>query len=124
MPDVFVGTTSDFEEHNRRIVNAAGREIVVIRARNAFRAFTNMCLHMGGPVGEGVIMPKVEAVLDDQQRLMGETFSADKLHLVCPWHGWEYDIDTGRAIGNSTLQLERYETAVRGDDVYVVLPDA
>lgn len=69
-------------------------------------------------------MPKVEAVLDDQQRIMGETFSADKLHLVCPWHGWEYDIDTGRAIGNSTLQLERYETAVRGDDVYVVLPDA
>jgi nitrite reductase/ring-hydroxylating ferredoxin subunit len=76
---------------------------------------------MGGPVGEGMIIGKTEAVLDADRRVLEERFSETEIHLVCPWHGWEYDIRTGEFAGDRSLCLKRFETAVRGDQVYVVV---
>ena len=111
---------SDFEDERRKIVSANGRDIVIFRYKDRFYALDNTCLHAGGPVGEGLILGKVEAILSEDKRLLGERFSEDEIHIVCPWHGWEYDIETGRCAGDGRLRLRRYETIQRGDDIYVV----
>jgi nitrite reductase (NADH) small subunit len=120
MAEVLVGHASEFDEEHRKLVTVGGREVVVFKHREAFYAFENRCLHMGGPVGEGIILGKVEAVLADDGRLLGERFSEDEDHLVCPWHGWEYDIATGRCAGDRRRKLMKFETMQRGEDVYVL----
>jgi nitrite reductase/ring-hydroxylating ferredoxin subunit len=75
---------------------------------------------MGGPVGEGIILGKVEAVLDEQKRLVEERFSETELHLICPWHGWEYDVTTGVCAGDKRLRLKKYPVVERDGNVYVV----
>lgn len=114
-----VGTLDELTEDDRRIVTAAGKEIVVFRHRDDVYALSNTCLHQGGPVGEGPLLGKVEAVLGDDGSYLADRFSDDRTHLVCPWHGWEYDIRTGRCAALPRLRLERYETEVRGGEVYV-----
>jgi nitrite reductase/ring-hydroxylating ferredoxin subunit/multimeric flavodoxin WrbA len=49
--------------------------IAVFHHGGAFRAIADGCNHRGGPLSEG--------------RLTGE-------FVMCPWHGWEYSVVTGR----------------------------
>jgi len=119
--ELLAGRVSDFDDERRRVVSQDGREIVVFQRKGRFYALDNTCLHQGGPVGEGLLIGKVEAVLSDDKRFLGERFSEDEIHIVCPWHGWEYDIETGRCAGDRRRRLGRYETQQRGDEVYVMV---
>ena len=118
--EVRVGRTEDFVDGRRVMVQIGGREVFVFERDGRFHAFENVCRHMGGPVGEGVLIGKVEAVLGPNQELIRERFSTDEIHIVCPWHGWEYDIATGECAANRRIKLRRYEAVQRGEDVYVV----
>jgi nitrite reductase/ring-hydroxylating ferredoxin subunit len=40
---------------------------------------------------------------------------------VCPWHGYEYNVRTGRNSGHPNLRLRPVETVVRDGSVYVRL---
>lgn len=114
------GMKCDFDDGLRQVIEFAGREVVVFRRNDRYYAIDNTCLHSGGPVGEGVLIGKVEAIVHDDGTVAGERFSEDCIHLVCPWHGWEYNIETGEAAGDPRFKLRRYVTRVEGENVYVV----
>jgi nitrite reductase/ring-hydroxylating ferredoxin subunit len=120
MPKWFVGQQSDFGNDMRRIVRVDGDEVVVFRREDEYFAFNNWCLHMGGPVGEGHLMCKVEGVVSLDKSYKTDAYSNSAVVLVCPWHGWEYEIGTGRAVANPSLALKKYEVEVDGDSVYVI----
>lgn len=120
MAEHFVGTVGEIDTDNRKVLTVGEREIAVLKFRDRLYAFDNTCLHMGGPVGEGVILGKVESVIAEDRCWMGDQFSEEEIHLVCPWHGWEYDLETGAFAGDRNLRLRRYEVVQRGEDVYVI----
>lgn len=119
MAEVHVGRVEDFDDERRRKVRLDGAEIVVLRWRDEFYAFENICAHMGGPVGEGVIIGKVKAVLGEDQSYLGEYFDDEEPHLVCPWHGWEYKLRTGAFVVDERRRLRRFDVDVRDGGVYV-----
>ncbi|HMF67023.1 MAG TPA: Rieske (2Fe-2S) protein [Phyllobacterium sp.] len=121
MAEVFVCSTAELIEGNVRIVASGSREIGVIRQKGQCYAYLNRCPHQGGPVCEGVRMPKVETVLNDELQFFGHTFSEDVDHIVCPWHGYEYNLETGVCIGDAALRLKRYELVEREGGIYVVV---
>jgi nitrite reductase/ring-hydroxylating ferredoxin subunit len=43
------------------------------------------------------------------------------VNIVCPWHGYEFDLRTGRHPGNPSARLRRVEIRLRDGDVYVCL---
>lgn len=114
-----VGLASEFSDETRKVIEVNGMEIAIFRWNGQYYAFENFCLHMGGPVGEGVILGKVEAVLDENKCYLGERFSETEFHLVCPWHGYEYDIETGRFAGDRRRKLRKFEVQQRQEKVYV-----
>ena len=118
--EIRVGRVADFADGQRAMVEVDGREVFVFEREGRFHAFENVCPHMGGPVGEGILMGKVEAVLGENREVLRERFSTTEIHLVCPWHGWEYDIETGECAAFRRIRLHRYEAVQRGDEVYVV----
>jgi len=116
---ISIGKIADFEDGVRRMVQAGDIEIGVIRHGDEFYAYENRCLHQGGPVCEGRIMGKVEAVLDENRRMLGERFSSETQHLICPWHGYEYDLRTGECAADPTLKLRRFEVVDEQGELYV-----
>lgn len=120
MAEHLAGSVRDFENETRRVVSVGGRQVVVFKHRERFYALDNRCLHNGGPVGEGMLIGKVEAILGPDQSYLGERFSREETHLVCPWHGWEYDIETGRCAGDPSRGLRTYRTVQREEQVYVI----
>ena len=81
-------------------VQVAGQTIALANVGGAFYAINNTCLHRGGPLGEGQLEGKV---------------------VTCPWHGWQYDVTTGKTVQNPNAGVGCYATEVRGDEVYVNL---
>ena len=119
MADVRIGAATDFDDGDRRLVTVGGVDVMVFRHRERFYAFENRCRHSGGPVGEGVLIGKVEAILSADGEFVGERFSDDEVHLVCPWHGWEYEIETGACAGDPSLRLRRFDAFEREGSVFV-----
>lgn len=117
--EVFVGRVQDFTDGRRVMVTVGSREVFVFERDGRFHAFENVCRHMGGPVGEGMLVGKVEAVLDEDGALLRERFSTTEIHIACPWHGWEYDIETGVCAADPRIRLRRFDAITRGDEVYV-----
>lgn len=119
--ELAVGPAAEFGNLDRRIVLDDDRKIGVFRVNDRFVAYENTCRHQGGPVCEGKIVGKVEAVLEDDRNVVREKHSATTKHLACPWHGYEYNLETGEASGDPSLKLRQFEVVERDGMVYVVV---
>jgi nitrite reductase/ring-hydroxylating ferredoxin subunit len=119
MAEKLVGKISEFKDGDRRIVFVGDQEIGVFREHGTFYAYSNYCLHQGGPACEGLTIAKVEERLMPDMTSKGLYFSDTELHFVCPWHGYEYDIKTGECVSDRKLKLRKYEVIQKGDEVYV-----
>jgi nitrite reductase/ring-hydroxylating ferredoxin subunit len=119
MAEWFVAKAADFAEGERRIVTAGKREIGVFLKDGAYYAYSNVCLHQGGPACEGIMINNVVDVLAADRTYQGQIYG-EQLRFVCPWHGYEYDLKTGECIGDRKLKLRKFEVVKRGEDIYVV----
>lgn len=113
-----VAHVSQFEAGARRTIEADGREIVVINVDGSYYAVRNRCSHQGGPIGEG---PVTRTVFASPESGWDPRLGADGCVLRCPWHGMEYDLSTGAAIGNPTRRIRTYATRVNAEGVVEVL---
>jgi len=119
MAEWFVAKASELSDGDRRIVTAGRHEIGVFRSGGTYYAYSNQCLHQGGPACEGLLINRVVDVIAPDRTYQGQTFSED-LHFVCPWHGYEYEITTGECVGDRKLKLRKYDVVQRGEEIYVV----
>ena len=79
-----------------------GTSVVLVRVGEQVYALGETCAHQGGPLGEG-------------------TLSGTR--LVCPWHGWMYDVRTGVcALPTRGRPVPSYPARVDAGDVWVHLP--
>jgi len=91
---VIAGKAADFPVGEFKIVDLEGREIGITRLKNGtLRAVRNHCPHKGAPICKGIIggtWPPCEP---------GEMlFARDGEVLICPWHGYEFDLMTGEEL--------------------------
>ena len=75
--------------------------VAVFNADGQFFAMDGICPHAGGPLARGSIHGNV---------------------VTCPWHGWQFDIATGRHCLNPHLQHPAYAVSIDGHDLWVELP--
>jgi nitrite reductase/ring-hydroxylating ferredoxin subunit len=111
-----VAKVSEIGPGERKIVEVEGRSIGVFHLQGTFVAVLNVCPHQWGPVCRG--------------RLGGTTLPSPPGEfrwgregeiLACPWHGWEFDLLTGRALADRRRHLRLFPVAVEEDTVFIVL---
>jgi nitrite reductase (NADH) small subunit len=103
------------------LAEVAGRPVGVFRFRGRLYAFENRCVHQGGPVCLGEVIGRVVLPLAADGTAGRECLSEEEFHLICPWHGWAYDIETGECVGDRSLGLTRLRAVERDGDVFVVI---
>lgn len=119
MSEIFAARSEQLPEGGRVLVEHGAMTIGVIRAKGRLHAFLNICPHQGGPACEGLLIHKVEEIIAEDRTYQGMRFNEDELHIVCPWHGWEFNIETGRCAGDGKHALRRFEVVEKDDGVYV-----
>ena len=120
MNRVHVCTLDDLEEGERKTVETDRGAIVVFNHEGALYAVSNTCLHDGGPICRGSVHGALEREITPPGERDHEYFS-DRPAVACPWHGWEYYLDTGEHVGDDDLVLPTYEVVVDDGDVFVDL---
>ena len=107
-----VGRVGEIGPGDRRIVELEGRSIGVFNVKGTFYALRNACPHQSGPLCRGQVKGLLQAT--DQKHL---TLSREGEILRCPWHGWEFDLTTGRSIFNPhKVRVRSYPVTVEPDD--------
>ena len=97
-----VARSGDLEAGQCRVVRAEEQAIALFNVDGTFHAIDNTCLHAGGPLGEG--------------DLQGTT-------VICPWHGWGYDVTSGEATHDPDAKVSCFAVKVEGEDVLVEVPE-
>jgi nitrite reductase/ring-hydroxylating ferredoxin subunit len=115
------GETNDVPERGRLVIEAGGRTIGIYRLDGQLYAYENVCPHQGGPVCQGLLVPRVLELIDDGGVSRSNCFDEHSLHVVCPWHGFEFDIRTGRHAGGVGVALKAVEVSEQEGHVYVTL---
>src|SRR2546427_50148 len=92
------GGTAGVAPHHSELSLDAVLCPTLFNVEGRFFAVSNVCLHRGGPIGEGML---------------------DDAVVTCPNHGWEYDVRTGANVANPMARLRTFEVRIHGDDVLV-----
>ena len=92
-----VAEITDLKPGEGKVVQAGGCEIGLFNVDGKFCAIENACKHRGGPLGEGMLEGNV---------------------VTCPWHGWKYDVTTGKAT-MAPAEVAVFEVKIEGTAVMV-----
>ena len=87
-----VARADDVPEGGRLIVEVHGRSIGIFRLDGRFHALLNRCPHQGAELCRGDLVGLLESDGPGSYR-----FDPSHRMLVCPWHGWEFDVATGQS---------------------------
>jgi 3-phenylpropionate/trans-cinnamate dioxygenase ferredoxin subunit len=90
---VDVGAVADFEERRFRIVQAGRHVVGVLRWHDRFFAVHNRCPHQKGPLCLGIVSGRLSGSAPGSMEVDDE-----RPVVQCPWHGWEFDLEGGRAL--------------------------
>ena len=97
-----VGSAADLERVGRLVARVNGREIgVVAEPDGRLHGIRNRCPHHGGPLCLGRVGDRVEGEPGEYERTGRRT-------LRCPWHGWEFDLETGVCVDEPALRATVY----------------
>ena len=110
-----VGALAELERTGRVVAVVAGRSVGVVRAPDgSLHGVRDRCPHHGAPLCRGVV----------QRRTLGTPGRyelGDRLVLRCPWHGWEFDLETGTCPEDARMRVAVYPSRIVGDRVEVAL---
>jgi nitrite reductase/ring-hydroxylating ferredoxin subunit len=99
---VTVARVRDVRPGHVRPVRAEGRWYALANVDGAIYALDNNCPHNGGPLGRGTLRGR---------------------ELECPWHGWRWDVTSGRNCWPGTNWRARcVPVRVVGDRIELEVP--
>lgn len=119
MTEILVCKDGELGDGKVRIVTAGDIEIGVIHQGGKYFAYQNLCPHRGGPACEGLRLPKVEDVIAEDRTFAGQRFDESEMHIICPWHGYEFKLEDGVCVGDMRLRLQKFTVVARGGGIYV-----
>lgn len=113
-----VARASEIAVGGRKLVEVAGRAIVVFNVKGEFFALANRCPHKAGELVRGIITGFVTSSEPGcyAYERQGEV-------IRCPWHGWEFDIKTGKSwCDPRTMNARAYEVQLENGAALVEEP--
>jgi nitrite reductase/ring-hydroxylating ferredoxin subunit len=115
------GRSDTIPVNGRLVVDIGHTTVGIFRVNGRLVAYENTCPHMGGPVCQGLIIPAVRELINDKQVSTGYAFDESEMRIVCPWHGYEFSIETGSHPAKESIRLKRVAVEEDGGEVYVRL---
>lgn len=105
---------SELGPGERKLVEFDGISMGVFNVDGEYHALNNVCPHQLAPLCTGPVTGTTEAPE------VGEYEWVREGEIVrCPWHGWEFEIDSGESLFNPHIRARTFETDVEttGDEI-------
>ncbi|MEQ8763238.1 MAG: Rieske (2Fe-2S) protein [Planctomycetota bacterium] len=92
----------DIPEEGGKALKMGGRAIVLFRSGDQVHAFDDSCPHQDAPMSGGML---------------------EGNDVVCPWHGWRFDVETGHCDLIPEKRLVVHATEVEDGQVRITLSE-
>ena len=99
---VTVAALTDVPPGTGTTVDVNGIWIALCNVDGMLYAVDNTCPHAGGPLGEGKLKEGI---------------------IECPWHGWKFDLRTGRRVNNPNFTVACCDVRVVDGQIQIKLPE-
>ncbi len=93
-------------------VEAFGTTVAIFNVEGRLLAVSNHCPHHGGPLCHGRISGTALASRPQEYR-----YGREGRVLVCPWHGWEFDLERGQTIFDPSVRLRVYGARIDNGEI-------
>ena len=93
-----VADSADLSLPFLRKVNAGGKTVCLVNANQKLFATSATCPHAGADLSTGW---------------------CEKGKLICPFHRYQYDLETGRGASGQNDFVKTYKVEIRADGIYV-----
>jgi nitrite reductase/ring-hydroxylating ferredoxin subunit len=90
------------KEGEMRKVQIEGKTILLVKKEGQLFCLLNQCPHQGCSFEKGIL---------------------NEYTIICPCHGWRFDIRTGKCLGGRETTLPSYECKIKNDKVYIKLQE-
>jgi nitrite reductase/ring-hydroxylating ferredoxin subunit len=97
---VRIAGTGELKPGQGIVAEINGKTVALFNVDGSFHAIDNICVHRGGPLGEGEVEGSV---------------------VTCPWHGWQFNVSTGECLKNPAAKVTVYQVKIEGEDVKVLV---
>lgn len=115
-----VCSTDELPPGERKIITVGNRKVGVFNVDGEYRAILNTCPHQNGPLCEGNVLPKVSAKIPDTGKRPVQQFD-DSTVVKCPWHGWEFDLESGELLDDERIRLPVFDVSIEDETVYLTI---
>ncbi|MCG8586919.1 MAG: non-heme iron oxygenase ferredoxin subunit [Pirellulales bacterium] len=96
-----IAHVTELEPGEAKMIAVGDKTLALFNVDGTFYATDNACSHVGGPLSEGSLIGK---------------------EVTCPWHGAQFDVTSGKALGGPARgDAKCYPVSVDGDDILVEL---
>ena len=92
-----IAELDELAEGGVKTVTVENKSFALVHEQGKYTVLDHNCPHQGGPLGEGTV---------------------ENGYLRCPWHGWQFSIETGKT-PDETSHVRRFPCEVRRDGIYV-----
>ena len=93
-----VAKTADVPVGGSHVIRVNGRELALFNLRGEVYCIDNLCPHAMGPLADGWIEGDI---------------------VICPWHGWEFNIKTGDAAYGNEACVQTFPCRIDGDEILI-----
>jgi 3-phenylpropionate/trans-cinnamate dioxygenase ferredoxin subunit len=111
-----VAAVAELPEGERKIFEVDGRSIGVFNVKGRYVAVLNVCPHELAPVCQGRVggttLPSPPGTY---------CWGREGEILACPWHGWEFDLLTGKALADDKKRLRLYPVSIEDGAIFVLM---
>ena len=98
---VKLATLDELPPGSSKEVEHEGRIYALFHVDGVISAIDGICPHQGGPLADGAFSGGI---------------------VTCPWHGWQFELGSGRSTISSRIKQAVFEVKVEGSDVLVAVP--
>ncbi len=105
---------NEVSQDGAHIVKIRSLSVGVFRVGEKFHALLNVCPHRGAPLCEG-LQCGTTAPTDKAEFI----YHRDKEIVRCAWHGWEFDIATGKSLVDPQVKARTFPVTVEQGNVFV-----
>lgn len=99
----WVGRVADFPPGSARSVRIGQRRVAVFRVGAEWFALEDVCAHMRARLSEGSVCGH---------------------EVTCGWHGWKFDLRSGRSLTKSWARVRTFQVRVEAGEVWLGPPGA
>ena len=112
----YVADINDIPINTHIIVEIKGKSIGLYNVDGEIHAINNYCPHQGAELCKG---PVCGTNLESE--VYQYIYGRDKEIVRCPWHGWEFNIKTGKSLFSDKIRTKKYKVVLQEDKIGVVI---